>query len=99
MSPLPQIEMSPSGYPTYPARHADGGDARMYLEFARSERVRYQVMFLPQLRDRKRFATLHATGGQALRLLAWAARILAARLPLTFFGAAGQFPSVVVRSG
>ncbi len=44
--------------------------ARMYLEFARSERVRYQVMFLPQLRDRKRFATLHATGGQALRLLA-----------------------------
>lgn len=46
--------------------------ARIYLEFARSERVRYQVMFLPQLRDRKRFASLHATGGQALRLLALA---------------------------
>jgi AcrR family transcriptional regulator len=46
--------------------------ARMYLDFARAERVRYQVMFLPQLRDRKRFASLHATGGQALRLLALA---------------------------
>lgn len=46
--------------------------ARMYLEFARGERVRYQVMFLPQVRDRKRFAALHATGGRALRLLALA---------------------------
>jgi AcrR family transcriptional regulator len=46
--------------------------ARMYLDFARAERVRYQVMFLPQLGDRKRFASLHATGGQALRLLAQA---------------------------
>jgi AcrR family transcriptional regulator len=55
--------------------------ARMYVDFARGERVRYQVMFLPQLRDRKRFASLHATGGQALRLLALAFQ--AAGVPAT----------------
>jgi AcrR family transcriptional regulator len=44
--------------------------ARVYLEFAMSERARYQVMFLPQLRDRKRFASLHDAGGQSLQVLA-----------------------------
>jgi AcrR family transcriptional regulator len=41
----------------------------MYLEFAVAEPARYRVMFLPQLRDRQRFAALHETGARALTLL------------------------------
>jgi AcrR family transcriptional regulator len=44
--------------------------AETYLEFARTEPSRYRVMFLPQLRDRKKFAKLHETGGRALSALA-----------------------------
>lgn len=43
--------------------------AEGYLEFAREDPARYEVMFLPQLRDRVRFAELHGTGGRALDLL------------------------------
>jgi AcrR family transcriptional regulator len=42
---------------------------RSYLDFALAEPTRYAVMFLPQLRDRTRFASLHATGGLALDML------------------------------
>jgi AcrR family transcriptional regulator len=41
----------------------------VYLEFAAAEPARYRIMFLPQLRDRQRFASLHETGGRALTLL------------------------------
>jgi AcrR family transcriptional regulator len=41
----------------------------VYLEFAVTEPARYRVMFLPQLRDRERFASLHETGGRALTML------------------------------
>ena len=44
--------------------------AATYLDFATGERAHYQVMFLPLLRDRVRFAALHRTGGYALELLA-----------------------------
>jgi AcrR family transcriptional regulator len=43
--------------------------ASTYLAFARAEPMRYRVMYLPQLSDRRRFAALHATGGHALELL------------------------------
>jgi AcrR family transcriptional regulator len=45
-----------------------------YLAFAMSDKARYTIMFLPQLRDRKRFASLHETGGAALATLAAAFR-------------------------
>jgi len=45
-----------------------------YLAFAMSDKARYRIMFLPQLRDRKRFAPLHETGGAALATLAGAFR-------------------------
>jgi AcrR family transcriptional regulator len=41
-----------------------------YLACAMSDKARYAIMFLPQLRDRKRFASLHETGGTALATLA-----------------------------
>jgi hypothetical protein len=41
-----------------------------YLAFAMTEKARYAIMFLPQLRDRSRFASLHETGGAALAMLA-----------------------------
>jgi AcrR family transcriptional regulator len=43
--------------------------AHAYLEFAQAEPMRYRVMYLPQLADRRRFAALHETGGHALSLL------------------------------
>jgi len=44
--------------------------AETYLDFASKDPARYELMFLPELRDRVRFATLHETGGRSLERLA-----------------------------
>lgn len=43
--------------------------AAAWLRFAVAHPSHYRVMFLPDVGDRKRFASLHATSGQALALL------------------------------
>jgi AcrR family transcriptional regulator len=43
--------------------------ARAWLAFAARHPEHYRIMFLPDLGDRRRFATLHATSGKGLVLL------------------------------
>jgi AcrR family transcriptional regulator len=40
--------------------------ARAYIDFARDQPVLYRVMWLPELGDLKRFATLHATSWRSM---------------------------------
>ncbi|MBC8067412.1 MAG: TetR/AcrR family transcriptional regulator [Deltaproteobacteria bacterium] len=52
------------------APHAGlGALARTWLDFATSHPSHYRVMFLPDIADRTRFATLHETSGRGLSLL------------------------------
>ncbi len=42
---------------------------RAYIHFATTHQAQYRAMFLPEFRERERFATLHEAGGQALDAL------------------------------
>ncbi|MDC0672271.1 TetR/AcrR family transcriptional regulator [Nannocystis radixulma] len=43
--------------------------ARAYFEFAAARPAHYRIMFLPEIRDRARFASLHASAGRSMQLL------------------------------
>lgn len=43
--------------------------ARAYIQFATTHAAHYRAMFLPEFRERERFAPLHEAGGQALDAL------------------------------
>jgi AcrR family transcriptional regulator len=43
--------------------------ARAYIQFATTHAAHYRAMFLPEFRERERFALLHEAGGQALDAL------------------------------
>lgn len=45
------------------------GFARIYLAFAADHAAHYRVMFLPDIGDRRRFATLHAASDRGLQLV------------------------------
>ena len=42
---------------------------RAYIEFATTHQAHYRTMFLPEFRERERFASLHEAGGAALDAL------------------------------
>ena len=42
---------------------------RAYIQFATTHQAHYRTMFLPEFRERERFAPLHEAGGQALDAL------------------------------
>ena len=42
---------------------------RAYIQFATTHQAHYRTMFLPEFRERERFASLHEAGGQALDAL------------------------------
>ena len=43
--------------------------ARAYIQFATTHQAHYRTMFLPEFRERERFASLHEAGGQSLDAL------------------------------